>query len=146
MSRSTSMARGGPSSSGGSGTPEMVTHLIGPSGLGVRHSSAGTSSPASARVSGEISSVSSATVAPADQPLLVGDLRVGPDAVELLGLLGAEGGAERLVGVEDAPALLDDRDAVHEVGHHLVQLLGAPGVGGLGARPGWPRCRAPAGG
>ncbi len=58
MSRRTIIARGVPPSSGGRGTPEMVTHLIGPSSLGARHSSAGTATPSSARVSGEIASVS----------------------------------------------------------------------------------------
>ena len=54
------------------------------------------------------------------------------DPFEWLGLPAAEGGQQRLVGVQDAAALLDDRDAVVEVRHHQVELLGPDRQHGLG--------------
>ena len=63
--------------------------------------------------------------------VLVGAL----DPVERLGLAGAERGEQRLVGVQDAAALLDDRDPVVEVRHHHVELLGPDGQD-------WPRTPA----
>ena len=54
------------------------------------------------------------------------------DALDWLGLPAAEGGQECLVGVQDATALLDDRDPVVEVCHHQVELLGPDGQHRLG--------------
>ena len=92
-------------------------------------SSVSICSPASARSSGFSASSSGPAVGVERLALVL----VGvPDALDRLVGPGPEGGAQRLVGVQHPAALLDDRDAVIEVRHHQVELLGAYGEDCLG--------------